>query len=260
MEASTTTTLNCTQCGGELHPDEGQIFLTCPYCGSTVYLDKSQVVFHWHLKPTLDAAAAAGALARWMSGSQTIKDLDKKAQVTGQSFQYFPLWYFKWSAAGKEETSLETAAATSITELRRLALPAGDLVRYDPALDPQSAPPSVPLETARQWLLDAHPKVEVRETFLVHIPIYIFKYTYQNRVFTAVVEAATGSVLANIFPVKAEAPYRTAGCVTALVYVVLAMIPVFSGGSSLALLIAIGLGLLAAPFLFGFAVYVASKI
>ena len=218
------------------------------------------MVFHWYLKPTLDGTASAGALARWMSGSQTIKDLDKKSQVTSQSFQYFPLWYFKWSAAGKEETTLETAAATSITELRRLVLPAGDLQHYAPVLDSQSVSPSVPLETARQWLLETHPNVEVREAFLVHIPIYIFKYTYQNRVFTAVVEAATGTVLANIFPVKAEAPYLTAGCATALVYLVLAMIPIFGGGSSLGLLIAIGLGLLAAPFLFAFAVYVASKI
>ena len=73
--------VSCAQCGGELHPDEGQIFLTCPYCGSTVYLDKSQVVFHWYLAPTLDEAKAGGALASWMAGNQTVKDLDKKASV-----------------------------------------------------------------------------------------------------------------------------------------------------------------------------------
>src|SRR4030067_599376 len=57
--------INCTQCGGELHPDEGQIFLTCPFCLSTVYLDKSQVVFHWYLAPTLDEERArAGALRK----------------------------------------------------------------------------------------------------------------------------------------------------------------------------------------------------
>ena len=56
--------LRCTQCGGELHPDEGQIFLICPYCGAAVYLDKSRVVFHWYLASTLDEAKAraAGAL------------------------------------------------------------------------------------------------------------------------------------------------------------------------------------------------------
>ncbi len=94
MNDSTASPLNCTQCGGALHPDEGQIFLTCPYCGATVYLDPAQVVFHWYLAPTLNPQQAGGELYRWMSGSQTVKDLDKKAQVVGQSFEYFPLWYF----------------------------------------------------------------------------------------------------------------------------------------------------------------------
>ena len=80
------TTLLCTQCGGELHPDEGQIFLTCPYCGSTVYLDKERVVFHWVLAPTLDEQKAGASLARWMAGNQTVKDLDKKARVTTTTY------------------------------------------------------------------------------------------------------------------------------------------------------------------------------
>ena len=62
----------CTQCGGELHPDEGQIFLTCPYCESTVYLDKSRVVFHWYLASTLDDQKARTNLARWMGGNETV--------------------------------------------------------------------------------------------------------------------------------------------------------------------------------------------
>ena len=85
----------CTQCGGELHPDEGQVFITCPYCNSTVYIDKSRVVCHWDLASTLDENKARANLARWMAGNQTVKDLDKKAQLTGSTFEYFPLWYFK---------------------------------------------------------------------------------------------------------------------------------------------------------------------
>jgi hypothetical protein len=258
------TALNCTQCGGELHPDEGQIFVTCPYCGTTVYLDKSQVVFHWYLSPTINDAEAGAALARWMSGSQTVKDLDKKARVTGQTFQYFPLWYFKWSQAGKEETTLEPASATSITELSRLVLPAGDLQHYDDKVAPQSVEPTVPLEAAREWLLGRHPGIELREAFLVHVPVYIFKYAFKDQVYTAVVEAATGSVIANIFPAKAEAPYLTAGCVTAAVYLCLAALPLFGGinhnSSGTMTLVAIGLAILAAPFLYAFAVYVASKV
>jgi hypothetical protein len=266
MTGSQSTALHCTQCGGELEPDQGQIFLTCPYCTATVYLDKSQVVFHWSLAPTLNASQAEAALRRWMSGSSTIKDLDVKAQINGFTFSYFPLWYFRLADGEKESIALEPAAATSVTELRHLALPAGDLRRYDSSLDAQAEPPGVPLPAALAWLRQEHPNGDVRESALVHIPIYIFKYTYRNQTYTAVVEAATGVVQANLYPAKDQAPYLVAGCSTALVYLILAVLPLTGliffaePGGFLGFLVAFGLGLLAAPFLFGFAAWVAAKV
>jgi DNA-directed RNA polymerase subunit RPC12/RpoP len=266
MTDSQATLLLCTQCGGELEPDQGQIFVTCPYCTATVYVDKSQVVFHWSLAPTLNQDQAEAALRRWMSGSSTIKNLDVKAQVTGHTFSYFPLWYFRLKDGNKEYTALEPAAATSVTELRRLALPAGDLRRYESGLDHQAEPPTVPLQAGMNWLRQEYPRGEVQESSLVHIPIYIFKYTFRNQTYTAVVEAATGTVLANLFPAKDQAPYIAAGCATALVYLVLAVLPLTGliffaePGGLLGFGVALGLGLIAAPFLFGFAAWVAAKV
>jgi hypothetical protein len=253
--------LTCTQCGGELHPDEGRIFVICPYCAASVYLDKRKVVFHWSLAPTLSEADARAALARWMSGSQTVKDLDKKARVTGQTFTYFPLWYFLAGKDKSESVLLQPAAAISVTELSSLTLPAGDLVRYDPTLDPQAEAPTVPLDAARQWALQKQPGVEIRENSLVHVPLYIFKYEYKSRAYTALVEAATGRVLANIFPAKAEAPYLMLGGVTAAVFLCLALLPWLSGAYAET---AVGISLIgcviAAPILFIAAVWVSSKI
>jgi DNA-directed RNA polymerase subunit RPC12/RpoP len=143
---------HCSQCGGELYPDEGQIFITCPYCTSTVYLDKSRVVFHWYIAPTLDPAQARAALNRWMAGNQTVKDLDEKSQVTGQDFAYFPVWYFREKDGGRDQIRLEPAAATSVTELRTISLPAGDLRRYEDSVRAESLEPTVPLDTAQGWL------------------------------------------------------------------------------------------------------------
>ena len=73
-------------------------------------------------------------------------------------------------------------------------------------------------------------------------------------------------MLANIFPAKAEAPYLLAAGITALVYLCLALVPIafsaFGGNasSSLGIVLCLGLGLLAAPFLFALAVWVASKV
>jgi hypothetical protein len=262
-----TPTLTCTQCGGELHPAEGEIFLTCPFCASTVYLDKSQVVFHWALAPTLTADQARESLARWMAGNQTVKDLDRKAQVAGQVFQYFPMWYFKRKVGDREVISLVPAAATSITELTSLPLTAGDLRRYDPSLAAQSAEPSVPLPAARAWLESRSGAAEALETSLVHIPIYTFKYIFNNQPYTAIVEAASGRVLANLYPAKAEVPYLLVGVITAAVFLCLATWPLignamFGNGSGglYGLLACTGGGIIAAPLLFALAAYIAAKI
>jgi predicted RNA-binding Zn-ribbon protein involved in translation (DUF1610 family) len=249
----------CTQCGGELHPDEGQIFLTCPYCNSTVYVDKSQVVFHWYLTPTLDEAKARASLARWMAGNQTVKDLDKKATLLSTSFEYFPVWFFKQERTGdKEELLLVPAAATSVTELRHLNLPAGDLQKYDPTLDSQAHPPTVPLEAAISWLQGRNLQSDqFTERALVHLPIYTFKYSYQNQVYTALVEAATGNVFANIFPAKAESPYQLVGMLTAAIFLCLATFPVLGGiwgwsGSGIGLMLCLGISFVVAPLLLAF--------
>jgi len=259
---------SCTQCGGELHPDEGQLFLTCPFCNSTVYLDKTQVVFHWYLAPTLDEAKARASLARWMAGNQTVKDLDKKSSLVSITFAFFPMWYFKQhEPGGREAIFLLPAAATSVSELTQLDLPpAGDLRKYDASLDPQAQLPTVPLPLAITWLKERRvPSDQVVERALVHIPIFTCKYEYKGTQYTAIVEAGTGSVFANIYPAKAEAPYQIAGIVTALVYLCLAVIPLAGAAMGeeeflIGLGICLSLGLIAAPFLFGLAVWVAAKI
>ncbi len=260
--------IHCSQCGGELHPDEGQIFVTCPYCSSTVYLDKSRVVFHWYLAPTLDETKASGSLARWMAGNSTVKDLDKKSELIEQSFAYFPMWFLKYkSGEAKEKNWLYPAAATSVTEIRRIILPVGDLRKYDRTLEDQSQSPTVPLATALRWLEQRSISEEqISERALVHIPLYFYKYTFQGDHYTAIVEGATGEVFANIFPAKAEAPYRLAGLLSALTFLCLATFPVIGAllnsleGFGLGMLVCSGLGVLAAPLLFALGIWVAAKI
>lgn len=258
----------CTQCGGELHPDEGQLFLTCPYCSSAVYLDKSRVVFHWYLAPTLDEAKAQASLRRWMAGNQTVKDLDKKAQMAGGSFEFFPVWYFKRRTAYKDEQIfLQPAAATSVSEIRHINLPAGDLRKYEDSLAAQAHSPTVPLESALGWLeAEQVPRAEIAEQALVHLPIFTFKYNFQGKSYTALVEAATGRVFANLFPAKAEAPYMLAGGLSAVIFLCLATFPVIGAisnggeGTGLGLAACVGAGIVVAPFLFGLAAWVAAKV
>ena len=202
-----------------------------------------------------------------MAGNDTVKDLDKKSRILGQTFQYFPVWYFKVKNGEKEQIFLEPAAATSVTELRNINLPAGDLRKYEDSLTVQSVEPSVPLSAAQEWLAQKQVNIQqIVECALVHIPIFTFKYGFNNRMYTAVVEAATGRTLANIFPAKAEAPYLAVGCAAAAVFLCLASILALSlvGNSGFSTgigsLICIGGGLVAAPILFAVASWVASRV
>lgn len=259
--------LSCAQCGGELRPDEGQRFLTCPYCGSTVFVDRSRVVFHWYLAATIDEGYAGAALARWMAGNETVKDLDRKARVLESAFAYFPLWVIRAHKDGKERQWIEPAAATSVGELKNLRLPAGDLRNYVPEIDAQAVAPTVPLEAVKRRLVQRGvAQGQVVEFSLVHVPLYTFKYLYDDRRYTAVVEGASGAVFADLFPAKAEAPYRLVGVASAAVFLCLATFPLIGflagdeAGLGTGLLACSLLGGLAVPLFFALATWVASKV
>jgi len=258
---------HCAQCGGTLHPDEGQLFLTCPYCGSAVYLDKSKVVFHWSLACTVTPEAAAAGLRRWMAGNQTVKDLDLKSKVVSTAFQYFPLWSVKTKVQGRESVVLEPAAAISISEIKSLDIPSGDLRKYDPALDAQAVPPSVPFPAMLKWLGARGLAADtVAEAALVHIPIYIFKYQYGRKMYTAMVEGASGKVFANLFPPKAEEPYMLVATAAVVGFLITSSFPVIGylthGAAGLGvgfLAWLVGTGLWAIP-VFALAALVSAKV
>jgi hypothetical protein len=73
-------------------------------------------------------------------------------------------------------------------------------------------------------------------------------------------------VLANIYPAKAETPYRTVGCLTGGVFLVLATFPLIgaltdgASGFGVGMLVCGGVGLVAAPLLFAAAAWVAQKV
>ncbi len=261
------TTLNCSQCGGVLQPAPGEVFLTCPYCSSTVYLDRSRVVLHWAVACTLKPEEAQSALFRWMAGNQTVKDLDRKARVTGQAFQYFPLWYFRAGSPQDERIYLEPAAPLSISELKKLPLPAGDLLRYDPSLDAQAVAPDVTLQAATQWLANMGVDPDgVRETSLVHVPIYTFKYAFGGQTYTTIVDGAAGRVFANIYPAKWEMPYLAIGGGDCLLYFLISWIPVIAaqafgaGGLAIGVLVYLIAAVLLAIPLFVIAAWISAKV
>jgi hypothetical protein len=220
--------------------EHGSQFVACEFCGTTSFVDKARAVFHYALRLTVREEDALSALRRWMAGNETVKGLDRKAQIERPAFEYFPMWMVRVYQGEQEQVLLKPAAALSVSELEQVAVPAADLEPYDHGLDATAISPTVPYETMRQWLSDDHSLGDeaVREVALVHVPIYTCKYGFDKRRYTAIVDAATSKVFANIYPSKWEAPYRAIGAAAFAAYFCAALVPLggylLGGGGGLA--------------------------
>lgn len=267
MMPTTPTQLLCQQCGAPLSVEQGSQFVTCEFCQTTNFVDKSGAVLHYLVRDTVGEQEAIAALRRWMAGNDTVKNLDKKAQIGRPQFQLFPMWLVRMAQGSGEKVALKPAAALSVIEVTEMTIPASDLEPYDHGMDAEAIIPTVPLETVKHWLAQDRGIAAgaIRETSLVHLPLFVCKYTFQNREFTAVVDAAAAKVYATVFPSKWEMPYLTLGCVSFVLYFLAALIPLggIMGGSGVTavsiLIYFIVAAVLAIP-IFAVAAYISSKV
>lgn len=235
----------CRQCNAPLPIEPGTQFITCEFCGTTNFVDKGRAVFHYAVRTTVRENDALAALRRWMAGNKTVKDLDKKAQIDRPIFEYFPMWLVRVDLKGQEKVFLEPAAALSVSELKEIVLPAGDLEAYDHNLDSAAMEVTVPYEAMLHWLADDDGirESQIREVSLVHLPVYQFKYTFADRRYTAMVDAASSKVFANIYPSKWEAPFFAIGAAAFAAYFCASLIPL--GGYLLGDFSGLALGIVA---------------
>jgi len=203
--------IKCTQCGADVDVIQDETFIECPFCSSALYLDKKKVVFHYVVANNFKPNEAEGNLKRWMAGNHTVKDLDKKSTISKTSFYYFPIWLFKTKDSKGDKLYIQPAASTSISEIKKISVPAGALKFYEKGQynEEELIQPDVLLDSAQAWLKSAGIDLAtVSEAALVHVPVYQFYYSFNNHAYTAVVEASSGMVYANIYPAKSEMPFK----------------------------------------------------
>ena len=268
IDSSPKTQFLCHQCAGVLPVEVGSQFVTCEFCGAENFIDKSGAVLHYALRATVEETAATAALRRWMGGNQTVKDLDKKAQIERPLFQLFPMWMVRVQQGDQEKVILEPAAALTVIELTDMSIPAADLEPFDPTLDAEAIAPTVPFDAVQKWLAENHKIAAgaIKESSLVHVPVYVCKYSFDGRSYTAVIDAATSKVYASVFPSKWEAPYFAIGSVGCVLYFLAALIPLFGFilqgflGVGLSILIYIIVAALMAIPIFAIAAYISAKV
>lgn len=211
MNELTSSKIICPQCAGENEVPIDEKFTECVFCGSAIYIDKKKIVSHFVINSNFKKEEAEGNLRRWMAGNFQVKDLDKLAQISQSSFYYFPMWYFKTDKSAGETIYLQPATSTSISEIKKINIPAGNLKVYNKKEFNESdfVAPDVLFDSAQNWLKDTGVNLDTIATSnLVHIPFYQFYYNYAGKQYTALVESSSGKVYANLWPAKSEAPFR----------------------------------------------------
>ena len=204
-------TIICPQCGGENKMPTDEKFTECEYCGSVIYIDKRKVVNHYVVNSNFSKEQAEGNLRRWMAGNFHVKDLDKLAQIAQISFYYFPLWYFKTKDSSGDRIHLQPARSTPISDIKNIQIPAGNLKTFNKTDFNKTdfVEPDVLYGSAKSWLVQSGISEDtIAESFLVHVPFYQFYYNFKGKQFSAMVEASSGKVYANIWPSKSEMPFR----------------------------------------------------
>lgn len=227
MEVVPTNRIICPHCAGENEIPVDEKFIECAFCGSSIYVDKSKIVNHFIVIRNFTPEQAEGNLRRWMASNFHVKDLDKLAKIDGYKFYYFPMWYFKVTEGSKEMIFLQPATSTSILEIKNFVIPAGSLKPYNKNLIEESEfiKPDVQYDTAKLWLSQASVNIaNLSESNLVHIPFYQFFYSYGGTQYTAMVEASSGMVYANVWPQKKEAPFYALFVVSIIAYFLMTVV------------------------------------
>jgi hypothetical protein len=209
----------CGQCGGALDPPVGERFGVCSFCGSSVFFDRSKAVFHFVAERTLDEPKARAKLHAWMAGNETVKGLERDAVLGTSALTYFPLWRFVSGDPKSERQWCEPARASATAGLGDVPLSGGAL-RNVSAQDMAQLPlaePEVRLESALEWLsARGVQRSDVRETSLVHLPLYQFSYSWGGRSWNAAVDGVSGRILVGSYPAKSETPYLGIAAVAVL--------------------------------------------
>ena len=210
----------CTQCGASIEPRAGERLLECPFCDTALVVDGSATLIHEVMAPTVAFEQVPSHLRRFLGGTSTVADLDKKARLGDPLLEYFPFWAFTISGKNGERVVLQPAAPSSLQGLQGIELPAGSTRPMKPEVTGETpvVEPEVPLETAREWLTARHGDVSIRQTVLYHLPMYRTPYSWQGRTYKAAVDGVSGKVFPADFPAKAEAPFVGVAALAIIVF------------------------------------------
>jgi len=205
--------LSCPQCGGAVELRGDSIFLDCPYCDSALYVEADALYRRTVLAPALRNWNEARARVEEWAGREhgrrgAIAMREVMQGLPRPEMRYFPVWVMRTKHDG---VHVEPAAVTAATEMWKLDVESGRIADASPQDDALPMPePEVPRQAALAWAarrgLDP---MTIAEIGLAYVPLYVLHCSHEDELFTVVVEASTGRVLADTPPPTLGLSWRT---------------------------------------------------
>jgi hypothetical protein len=211
----------CTQCGAGITVSASERVMVCPFCDTALVVDGTDTLFHEVMRPTIQIGDVVAHLRRFLGGRDTVANLDREAQLGEPVLEFFPFWAFTVAGDGGDRVELQPAAPSSLQGLQSLTLPTGETGPMSAEMTGEAAviEPEVPVDTARQWLLDRHgSEIAIRRTVLYHLPLFRTPYSWNGISYRAAVDGVTGKVYPADFPTKAESPYALVAALALVVF------------------------------------------
>src|SRR5207249_670460 len=150
----------------------GEVIVTCPYCGTASRFqgNKPFILRHSMLTARVDRDGALRIIEGWMDGGvMKPDDLRKASRVASLECTYLPFYVF--------EDEADRIAREQVDDHQRELLK--DLVDT--------------VESART-------SIDVKDAEFLHAPIWFSSYTYRDRTYPILVDAASGEVIRGEIP------------------------------------------------------------
>lgn len=194
--------LSCPQCGGKVPLRGESIFLDCPYCDSALYVEADMLYRRTVLAPVLRSWEEAWArVEEWAGREHGRRGVTAMQEVMDgllrSEMRYFPVWVLRTKHGGAH---VEPAVVTAATEMWKLDVEAGRIMAT-PLRDEVLPMPEVPRQAALAWAARRGvDSATIAEIGLAYVPVYVLHCSHEGELFTVVVEASTGRVLADTPP------------------------------------------------------------
>jgi hypothetical protein len=224
--------LSCPQCGGAVPLRGESIFLDCPYCDSALYVEADTLYRRTVLAPALRSWHEARAcVEEWAGREHGRRGVTAMQEVMDgllrPEMRYFPVWVLRTKHGG---VHVEPAAVTAAMEMWKLDIEAGRIMAT-PLRDEALPMPEVPRQAALAWA--ARRGVDpatIAEIGLAYVPVYVLHCSHEGELFTVVVEASTGRVLADTPPPTLGLSWRTISYLSCVAFLVAGSISGVLGG------------------------------